>query len=134
MALIDLNVDYSQALKDSAIDPLPVGNYEVQVDGFDMKATAAGRPMIAWTLSVINNPKYNNRKLFYNCPLPQGSETGGIGFLVALCEAVGKPWSGAGIDPAEYVGLRCIASVKQREYEGVVRADIKKLIPLPAVK
>lgn len=130
MPLIDLNVDYSQAQKDSAVIPLPVGNYEVQIDGFDMKSTATGRPMIAWTLSVINNPLHNNRKLFYNCPLPYGAETSGIGFLVALCEAVNKPWSGGGIDPAEYIGLRCLALTKQREYDGVIRTDIKKLLPL----
>ena len=91
--------------------PLPEADYQFRVDSVEAKVgNTSGRPYLNWTLVVINHPEFSNKKVFYSTPLPWvNPQTGkleatGLNFLVDLCKAVGKPWTGGKLTTELYIG------------------------------
>ena len=91
--------------------PLPESDYQFRIDSVEHKiGQASGRPYLNWTMVVINHSEYSNKKFFYSTPLPwvnpqtQKLESTGLNFLVDLCKAVGKPWSGGKLLTEMYIG------------------------------
>lgn len=123
----DLGIDFQAA--ETAVEeqrrPADEGDYTLQV----VEVTAgegkqSGRPKFNWQFQIINDPRFNGKRVFYNTSLPwdnpktQQRETGGINFLVDVCRALGRPWSGSKIDPQPYIGLTCKAHVTVRIPDG----------------
>lgn len=139
--LIEIGVDFEEAERESRPQPLPEGTYEFQIESGEIVETGPesktpGRPMIRWRLRVINaeEPSYNNRSLFYNTPLPWTNPQGefdksGLGLLVNLYKAVGLKWEGGAVNTDELVGQTGVMLVTQREVNGEIRNEIKKLFP-----
>jgi hypothetical protein len=48
---------------------MPDDTYEFEIIGLENKPSSAGNPMISLTLSVVNHPDYNGRKIYDNITL-----------------------------------------------------------------
>lgn len=121
MPVVDLGVDYEDVKNQDIMDPMPIGTYEFQVESVEEKAAATtGRPMLKWTLKVINNEEYRNRKLFNNTVLAwidpkTGEQDSNVFGLVAQCKAVGVPWTGKNLNTEDYVGRTGQVTVIQKK-------------------
>lgn len=87
-------------IKSAAMPPVDVGTYEFQVADVKMGNTQEGRPQLRVQLTIINNPKYVNRSLFYSMVLPwiepstgQWDTSGGF-TIVNLIKGTGKSFVG----------------------------------------
>jgi len=143
MPIIDLGVDFTNVQDMDTFEPLPNGTYDFIVSSCEEKIAASGRPMLKWILSVNHDGK--ERKLFYNTVLPWEKDgelvTSGLGMLVGLSKALGKPWTGRKLSTEDYLGLAGVAEVNQKPkqakqadgsyaddpFGGVVN-DIKKFV------
>ena len=106
-------LDFAAAEKEveESRKPLPESDYQFRIDSVEHKiGQTSGRPYLNWTMVVINHSEYSNKKFFYSTPLPwvnpqtQKLESTGLNFLVDLCKATGKPWSGGGLQTERYIG------------------------------
>jgi len=116
MPVVDLNVDF-ETIKDADVfEPLPDGTYEFMVASCEAKTAKSGRPMLKWTFRVLHEGKQHN--LFYNTVLPYMNkgelDLGGVGMLVAVCKALGKPWTGSAINTDDYLGSTGMAEIYQK--------------------
>jgi hypothetical protein len=137
---IDIGLNFEEAQKESGFQPIPEDDYKAQViEGVIVRtgplSKTPGRPMVKWTLEVIEHPDYKGRKLFYNTLLPMiDQSTGeliktGLGFLVSFCEATGIHWDGGRFDTSAYLGSQIVIRVGLRDYEGTPQNDISKVLP-----
>ena len=130
MPIIDMAVDFDDIKDLDAYPVLPTATYDVQVVSIESDVTGEnsktpGRPKLVWSFRVINNPDHPNHRLsnhntvlpFRDESKPPGEElvTSGCGFLVSLCKALGKPWTGRQITTEEYIGLTCKAIVVEEK-------------------
>ena len=133
--MIDVGIDFSAAEEASKIQPLPEDDYTLQIEKVEEReAKTSGRPMLNWTLSVVNaeDPKHNGRKIFYNTMLPYRDDSGelitkGVGFLVDFVKASGQTWEGTSLDPESLVGNTLGATIGIKEYQGKLNNEIKKV-------
>lgn len=116
MPTIDLGVDFSDVQNEDIFDPLPNGTYDFITTSAEPKNSAAGRPMIKWVFTVNHEAK--DYKLFYNTVLPWEVDgewvVSGVGMLVSVCKALGKPWSGKSLNLEDYLGLGGSCQVVQK--------------------
>lgn len=94
-------------------EPLPPGKYQVVVEKAEVKVTKAetGR-YIKLEMLVVNDPKYNNRKLFDNINIFNPSTVCmeiGLRVLTALAQAANIP---VVEDSSQLVGCNVVAHVK----------------------
>ena len=143
MPTIDLGVDFEDVKNEDQFEPLPNATYDFTVASCEPKTALSGRPMIKWTFDIIYEGRA--RKLFHNTVLPWTKDgeldVSGIGMLVAVCKALGRPWSGGQITTEDYLGLAGACEVYQKpkqvkdvtgqyvdDPEGGVVNDIKKFV------
>lgn len=131
MPFVEVGLDFESAEKISG--PIPEGDYDVQVTSVTLGETGPnskvpGSPMLKWEFEVINssNVNLNGRKLFLNMPIPRGDGKG-LNFLVATCKALGRPWSGQGLNTDDYLGRTCKAKVTIEEYNGAFNNKVGKV-------
>lgn len=120
MPTVDLGVDFEDVKDSDQIQPMPAGVYEFQVESVEPKTASTGRPMLKWTLSIINNEEFKGRKLFNNTVLPwtnpqTGEKDINVFGLVAQCKAVGVPWTGMSLNTEDYVGRPGQVEVVQKK-------------------
>ncbi len=111
----------------TSYEPLPEGDYELQIDSVEQKLSARkGRPMLNFKFVVINDPSYNGRFVFRSAPLPwtnpatNAFESSGIGILTSICEGCGVQWNAQELDTDDLHGLNCTAKIviKDRMKDG----------------
>jgi hypothetical protein len=114
--------------------PLPVGEYNAQITGAEVKTSAAGNQYINITLKVPSDEYPAD----YTDGDPDGvvlqfgrlmySEKKAHIFQIAkFCKAIGAP-TGKRIDLTEWFGLGVRIEVAHQDYEGEPRATVKKVI------
>jgi len=116
MPTINLGVDFSDVKDSDVFEPLPNATYDFTVYSVEEKTAASSRPMLKWVLTIIHEGK--ERKLFYNTVLPWMKDgewdLSGMGMLVGLTKALGKPWTGTQLSTEDYLGLAGRADVHQK--------------------
>lgn len=116
MPQIDLGCSTDQAQEQMERDQLklPPGSYKMLCVACELGQTKKGRPQLTFELEVIehSNPDFNGKKLFYYAPLPDGTNMKGIGFLVNITKALGKPWEGTKMNTEDYLTRSCVANVE----------------------
>lgn len=122
--------DNAMEASDSEQIILDPGVYSLRIMEVSLGESQAGRPMLKVTLTVCDNPnaKFNDKKLFYNCPLPQGDNTKGISFLVRLMKALGQEWEGEEINTDAMLGCTVNANVNIVERNGNKYPNIKNFV------
>lgn len=116
--VFNLGVDFSDVQDTDKFEPMPVATYSFQILDAISGETGDGRPIIKWTIGIIESEEYNNRQLFYNTPLPWEKngqqDISGVGFLVNITKGVGKPWDGKQLVTEDYIGSTGQVEVKQK--------------------
>ena len=88
MALI--NFDASKVSPLGVFDPLPAGDYVVQITDGDMVKASTGGTLIKLTFTVMSGP-YKNRKIFENLSVKHDNKTTeeiSLRALSAICRAI----------------------------------------------
>lgn len=119
MTRVNMGVDFSaaQVEAEKQMAPIPDGTYELQVKEIKGGVTQMGIPRLGFTLELVNceNPDLNGKGVYYSSNLPHQGSMKGVGFLVNLLSALGKPWTGQELDTDSLIGARCRANlVKQK--------------------
>lgn len=93
---------------------LPVGTHKVICKNAELKESKKGTPQLEWTFEVVEsqNKDLNGKQLKSWTPLPHNGNNRGIGFIVDLTAAFGKPWSGSEINTDDYIGQTCNVNVE----------------------
>jgi len=123
MPTIDLNVNFDDVKDEDRPKPIPPGTYPFTILSWEKLESGEtsknpGRPYLVWQLAVeVESGKTRRQRFMTMLPWPD-PVTGeviitGVGNLVGLCKAVGKPWTGSAIDPDEYVNLSGVVRIKQ---------------------
>jgi hypothetical protein len=128
-------------IDDRSFEPLPAGRYILKVTGYEMREVKndgkvpKGTPMINWEFTVISDnggdTKYENRKLWMNTVIHERS----LFNLKALLRASGS-FSPEQLDgeldfePEDIVGSEVVAVVAQRQYNGDMVNDVKRIVKL----
>ena len=108
-------------------EAVPVGFYEAHVFEVVLKhAQSSGKPYFNWEFKLTGGD-YDGRKLYDITSLqPQA-----LFRLKAHLEALGYEMPEGGdfdFDPKEVVGMACIVHVHHEEYQGEMRAKVKKIL------
>ena len=115
MPVINLGVDYNQAKteSDKQKERLPEGPCKVICKDIEAVMSKKNTPQLKWTLESIENPNpdLNGKSVMTWTPLPYEGNTKGIGFLVDITTAFGKPWEGSEIDTDQYIGKTCVVNL-----------------------
>jgi hypothetical protein len=111
------------------MNPLPAGQYYVQVVACNPKSSKAGKPMFEWQYRVVDG-EFENRRIYQNTMLQQESLWKLKQNLVGLGYSEADLEGNIQIDPEEMFGLECYAVVTQRTWEGQVRNDVQRLISI----
>lgn len=103
-------------------EPLPPGKYQVVIEKAEVRDTKAGTGRYIWLeMIVVNDPKFNNRKLWTNInifnPSTQCVEIG-LRVLEALRQAANVS---ALEDSSQLVGCSVVAHVKVKDGQNNVR-------------
>jgi hypothetical protein len=125
-------------IDDRSFEALPAGKYIVKISGYEMKETSgngklgAGVPMINWEYTVQSDlkgdTKYQSRKLWQNTVIHEKT----LFSLKALLRAAGV-FSEEDLDgeldfePDDLVGAELVVVVAQREYNGDMTNDVKRV-------
>jgi hypothetical protein len=128
-------------IEDRSFEALPAGQYLVRITNYEMRYTKGGEdaklpkdtPMINWEFTVIRNQKSGdegskNRKLWMNSIIHEKT----LFNLKALLRATGQfsdedLASELDFEPEEVVGAEVVAVVAQREYNGDMVNDVKRV-------
>jgi hypothetical protein len=110
-------------------NPVPAGEYYIQVVACKPSVSKNGKPMIEWQFRIADG-EYENRRLFMNNVLQENSlwklkqTLQGLGFTEEDLEGP------IDFEPGEMIGLEAYANVTMRLYEGVQRNNVERLISI----
>ena len=121
-------------VKSDNYEALPAGNYEAKVVAGEMRETSgngklpAGTPMINWEFVIQDDPKFAGRKIWTNTVIHEST----MFTLKQLLQATGEFNDDqlAGeleFDIEDVVGTDVVLVVTQREYNGNIVNDIKRI-------
>lgn len=116
-----------EGLKDAKIgfEPLPAGEYTLQVEKVEQAPTQSGFDQLRWALTVIENDEHNGTYVWHNTPLnPKGASI----LKEFLLGAGVKIEADGTFDPEEAVGNVMKVQIGHREYQGNVQHTIKKVL------
>lgn len=118
------NFDFSDV--SGGFELIPIGAHPCFLFDVDVKQTKKGDDMYVLVLKIASG-EHKGRQLFYNLPvMPQT-----MWKIKETLEAFGMeiPKSSMAIDFDELLGLRCVAVVGHREWQGKDREDVQSLQP-----
>lgn len=114
--------DSSQYEPMADFEPLPPGKYQVVIEKAEVRNTKAGTGRYIWLeMVVVNDPKFNNRKLWDNINIFNPSQVCvdiGLRTLAALAQAANIP---VVEDSSQLVGGNAIAHVKVKDGQNNIR-------------
>ena len=126
-------------LKDvqSSFDAIDAGTYDATITGGEMKETKGdgklGKvPMINWEFTVKDDDKYTGRKLWTNTIIHDTTLFRLKQLLLASGEFEEDDMDDLDFEIEELIGADVQLIVVQREYEGEMRNDIKKIQAIPS--
>jgi hypothetical protein len=132
-------------------EPLPAGRYIVKLTDYDQTETKGregaklpgGTPMINWEFTVKSDAKsgdekYAGRKLWMNTILHERTMAMVKGFLVATGIYTEADLNSGDFEfePDEILEQadEMVAVVRQREYEGETRNDVRRMLPISSAE
>jgi len=114
----------------AALEAVPAGAYAARIVDYEFRDSQAGNEYINWVLEIVSDEAaLAGRKLYVNTTLTPESLWRLKQFIEA---ALGKeiPSEEFDFDPAELVGKTVLCTVKNREYEGRMQADVRNISAL----
>lgn len=129
-------------IEEKSFEAIPAGPYHVKITDYEMQETKdkpenklpAGTPMISWEFTVIRqhktgDDKYANRKLWMRTIIHEKTLFNLKGLLRATGQYSDEDLESEALDfePDEVVGAEVVAIVAQREYNGDMTNDVKRV-------
>jgi hypothetical protein len=120
---------------EDSFEPLPVGNYTVEVIESDATVASTSKPMIKATCKVVGGP-YDNRRLWHNFVVSEDNKNAlAIFFRNMTAFGLGREYMLTRPTEAQVaqalLGRRALANVGIRKYQGEDRNEVKKFTPAP---
>lgn len=116
-----LNLDYDLENVSSEFEALPEGQYLAKLVSAELTKSSTDKPMIKVTWEVTDG-EYEGRKIFDNIVITPGAEFK----MKQYAELVGIE-SGSQIDTQDFINAEGLISLIQKEYQGEIRNNIKKV-------
>lgn len=127
MPLLDLGVSYNEAKVEGDKQKLrlTIGQYKLMCKEVALKKSSKDTPQAEWSFDVVDNvnPDFNGKQLKTWTPLPVNGNLKGIGFLVDVTAALGKPWTGDKLNTDDYITKTCLANIIIDEKTGYNRIE-----------
>lgn len=103
------------------------GCYLAECVEADEGLTKERDPKIKFTFQILRPEAQEGKKIFRDCALTKKS----AGFTVPVLKALGVERTGEGYDfeTEDFIGRMVVVVVEDREYQGQVRSDCKKVLP-----
>lgn len=128
------SVDYAalSATAKKGFEPLPVGEYDVEVTNAEYKTASTGSPMYKIEFTIEAGP-HKGRKLWRNLTL-KVEKPNAVGAFFGQMRALGLNDEFFASSPeeaticAELIGNRARVTVKHREYNGQTQNDVDKIV------
>ena len=96
-------------------EPLPAGDYKLEIEKVEEKTSKAGNPMLNVTFNVVDHEEYEGRKVFDLYVLTEKA----LWKLKDLFIAIGKDVDGIiEFDPQDLVGEMFIGNITVEESDG----------------
>lgn len=109
----------------STMEPLPVREFRCQLTNVEERTGKdKGTMYLNWTLTVVDDPEFSGRNLFYMTMLEPKEA---LFKLKALCEAVGKGWDSNGLDTDAMIGSTVVVKVGHETYKETIRNSVLKV-------
>ena len=121
-----ISLGYKLEEQTSTFEPLPAGSYYAKIVKAELGKSSKGNDMIKVQMEVTDG-EFTGRKLFDNIMLMQESAFK----MKQYAEVIGIE-SGEEIDTQDFMNRECIVLLGQREYNGQLQNDIKKVSPVTA--
>lgn len=120
--MASINLDFSNVQSREA---LPEGVYQASIAKVDSTLSkSSGNPMLKVEFNILDD-NYQGRKVWSNYVLTEAA----MWKVMELFKALGMPTeSVVSIDTDELVGLECSLQIGQREYEGNIQNEVKKVM------
>ena len=119
------DVDLTDVKESSYI--IPDGDYQVKCVDVEQAVSQAGNPQFVWTFAIIDGEHKDMEFKSFTALTPAAmwkvAET-----VTAL--GLGSVGTKVKFSRSEVLGKRCIATIEESEYKGVVRSTIANLRPL----
>ena len=119
---------------DSNFDPLPVGDYDVEISKAETKQSQSGKTMYAVQFKVLNGPHAG--RLVFNQFVISPESPGALNFFFQHMRALGLDAGFFQQSPSDdqittaLLGRRARITVAMKTYNGSERNDVKKIAPL----
>jgi Protein of unknown function (DUF669) len=123
-----LNLDFTN-VRTLDMNPLPAGEYYLQVVSCIQKMSSTGKAMLEWRYRVVGG-QFENRQLFQNTMLQPENLWKLKQNLVGLGFTDDDLGGNIQLEPSEMIGLECYAIVTQREYNNQMRNEVSRLISI----
>jgi hypothetical protein len=129
-------------VEDRSFEALPAGRYRLKIADYEMREVKQdgklpkGTPMINWEFNVVCNAKdgddkYANRKLWMNSIIHERTLFNLKGLLRATGRFTDEDLEGElDFEPEDVLGYEVIGVVAQREYNGDMVNDVKRVVAL----
>jgi hypothetical protein len=129
-------------VEDRSFEAIPSSRYVLKVASYEMREVKndgkvpKGTPMINWEFNVISDAKtgdtkYENRKLWMNSIIHEKTMPMLKSFLRATGLFENEQLAGEiDFEPEDVIGSLMVGVVAQREYNGDITNDIKRVVPL----
>jgi len=118
----------------SNYEPLPVGTYDAKITGGEMRETSgngklpAGTPMINWEFTLQDADKLTGRKIWTNTVIHETTLFTLKQLLISTGQFTEDDMDGElDFEISDIIGSDVAIVVAQREYNGNVVNDIKKI-------
>ncbi len=115
-------------VEDKDFEPVPEGEYTVNLFDVEQKETRNGDDMYVLILKIAEGDQ-KGKNLFLNLPVMKTT----LWKIKQSLQAFGMeiPKSAVDVDFDNLMGKQCLAVVAEREYNGNIYADVKQLKKLP---
>lgn len=121
-----ISLGYKLEEQSSSFEPMPAGSYFTKIIKAEVKKSSKGNDMISVQHEIISG-EFAGRKVFDNIMLMQESA-----FKMKQYAEVMGVESGDEIDTADFMNKECCVQLGQREYNGSIQNDVKKVSPVTA--
>ena len=121
-------MDYGEAYKSSLPTLIEEGEVvdfqvlDIEVTETGPNSKTPGRPMLLWSLEVINHAEYSGRRFRENTVLPWEQDgviiDSGVFRLVQIFKAIGEKWKSKTLDTSDYIGKVGTLMVGVQDYFG----------------
>ncbi len=127
-AIFDYSDEKIETSKGKSYDPVPAGDYMLEIMEIDPRTTRNGDPMVNVMFEIRNGP-HDGRKVWTNITFFKDHENRGAGISLHFLHCIGEPYTGKfKVDIMNWIGKKTKATLDVETYDGKTRNKVKWFI------